>query len=52
MEEVTDLQAESPGSSGLTLEAGVIFATFMALLVAIILAQMCMGKYFDGGMFG
>ena len=52
MEEVTDLQAEAPASSGLTLEAGLIFATFLALLVGLIFGQMCLSKYFDSGMFG
>ena len=50
MEEVTDLEAEPVQASGLTLEAGLIFTTFLALLVGMILAQICLKEYFGKGL--
>ena len=49
LEEVTDLEAESAQSSNLTLEYGLIFTTFLALLVGLVIAQLCIDKYFDMG---
>jgi len=52
MEEVTDLQADSGPSKGHTLETGIIFATFVSVVVGLILAQYALAKYFDGGLLG
>ncbi len=49
LEEVTDLEAEGMQTSGLNLEAGIVFTTFMALLAGLIVAQMCLDKYFQIG---
>ena len=47
IEEVADLEAEAIGASGLTLEAGLVFATFLGLLAGVVVAQKALAKYFD-----
>ena len=50
MEEVTDLQAEGSPAAGLDLETGLIFTAFVALLVGLVVAQLCLKKYFAMGL--
>lgn len=50
MVEVSDLESEPAQSSGLNLEAGLIFATFLGLIVGCVMAQMCLSKYFGAGL--
>lgn len=52
LEEVTDLQAEPAQVKGLDLVAGLVFVTFAALLVGVVLSQFALKKYFDAGLFG
>jgi hypothetical protein len=49
MEEVEDLEAGPVTPSGLNLEAGLIFVTFLVLLVGLVVAQVALKKYFGVG---
>jgi hypothetical protein len=51
MEEVTDLESEPKPPAELDLVAGLTFATFFALLVGMVLAQLVMKKYLGTGLF-
>lgn len=51
LEEVADLESEPAAGPGHTIETGLIFVTFLALLVGIVLAQMALKKYYDAGLF-
>ena len=50
MEEVTDLEAQPAAPQGLDLEGGLIFVTFIALVVGIVLGQLVLKHYFGAGM--
>ena len=50
MEEVTDLEAEPSAEKGLDLEGGLIFVTFIALVVGIVIGQLVLKHYFGAGM--
>ena len=52
LEEVTDLQAEPTPTRAMDMSAGLIFVTFVALLLGIILSQFALKKYFDAGLMG
>lgn len=52
VEEVSDLQADAPASSQMNLEAAIIMATTLILVVGIVVGQMCLSKYFGAGLLG
>jgi hypothetical protein len=52
MEEVNDLESEPTPAKELDLVGGLAFVTFAALLIAFVLGQMALNKYFGAGLFG
>jgi len=51
-EEMADLQSEPAAPKQMDLVGGLVFTTFVALLVGIVLGQKILGSYFNAGMFG
>jgi hypothetical protein len=51
-EEMADLQSEPAAPKQMDLVGGLVFVTFLALIVGIFLSQKILGSYFNAGMFG
>ena len=51
-EEMADLQSETAAPKQMDLVGGLVFTTFVALLVGIVLGQKILLAYFNAGMFG
>ena len=51
-EEMADLESESAAPKQLDLVGGLVFTTFVALVIGIVLAQKHLQAYFNAGMFG
>jgi hypothetical protein len=51
-EEMADLQSEPAAPKQMDLVGGLVFTTFVALVVGIFLGQKVLAAYFAAGMFG
>lgn len=51
-EEMADLQSEPTAPKQMDVVGGLIFTTFVALIVGIFLGQRILASYFNAGMFG
>jgi hypothetical protein len=50
-EEMQDLQSEPTPPAKMDLVGGLVFTTFLALIVGVVMAQLAMKKYFSLGLF-